>query len=83
MSDSNNQFQSIFDSLQAHAPVIANSTAAERIDKLQRLYKAVYDLRDEISKAGLAELGMDGRFHLCRMWCLKTGTFQYPDWYCR
>jgi aldehyde dehydrogenase (NAD+) len=64
MSDSNNQFQSIFDSLQAHAPVIANSTAAERIDKLQRLYKAVYDLRDEISKAGLAELGMDGRFHL-------------------
>ena len=59
-----NQYQAIFDRLNAKAPSIARSTAAQRIDKLRRLYQATYDLRAEISAAGFEELGMDGKLHL-------------------
>ncbi|MFZ4688088.1 MAG: aldehyde dehydrogenase family protein [Polymorphobacter sp.] len=68
-----NQYQDIFDRLKAKAPAIARSTAAERIDKLRRLYQATYDLRAEISAAGFEELGMDGKLHLIPL----KGEVQY------
>jgi aldehyde dehydrogenase (NAD+) len=68
-----NQYQAIFDRLAAKAPAIARSTAAERIDKLRRLYQATYDLRAEISAAGFEELGMDGKLHLIPL----KGEVQY------
>ena len=68
-----NQYQTIFDRLAAAAPAIARSTAAERIDKLRRLYQATYDLRAEISAAGFEELGMDGKLHLIPL----KGEVQY------
>lgn len=59
-----NPYAELFQRLAAKAPQIAQSTAAERIDKLRRLYQAVFDLRHEISHAGRDELGMDGKLHL-------------------
>lgn len=59
-----NPYQSIFDKLRAKAPELADTTPQQRIEKLRRLYKAVYELRHEISRAGHDELGMDGKLHL-------------------
>src|SRR3546814_10814401 len=59
-----NPYQAIFDKLQAKAPELARTTAAERVAKLRALYQAVYDLRAEIGQAGHDELGMDGKLHL-------------------
>ena len=59
-----NPYQATFDRLAARAPALARTTASERIAKLRALYQAVYDLRAEISEAGHAELGMDGKLHL-------------------
>lgn len=53
-----------FDKLQAKAPALARTTAAERVAKLRALYQAVYELRAEIGQAGHDELGMDGKLHL-------------------
>lgn len=54
----------IYGQLRARAPQIARSTAAERIEKLRRLYQAVYDLRAEIGEASMREVAMDGRMML-------------------
>lgn len=54
----------LFDRLRDRSPAIGRSTAAERIAKLRRLYRAVYDLRMEIAAAGREETAMDGRLHL-------------------
>lgn len=54
----------LFRQLNERAPAIARSSTEERIDKLRRLYQAVYDLRAEIGEAGLAEVSMDGRLAL-------------------
>ncbi len=59
-----NPYQPIFDRLAARAPALARTTAEQRIAKLRALYRAVYDLREEISAAGHEELGMDGKLHL-------------------
>lgn len=53
-----------FDRLRASALESARSTAAERVAKLRRLYRGVYDLRAEIGAAGREEIAMDGRLHL-------------------
>ncbi len=53
--------EEIFNRLKANAPVIARTSAAERIEKLRRMYRAAYDLRDEIEAAGYEELGMNGK----------------------
>jgi aldehyde dehydrogenase (NAD+) len=57
-------YRQVYDQLRHRSLPIAGSTAEERIDKIRRLYRAVYDLRAEIGKAGDAELGMDGRLAL-------------------
>ncbi|MGH6782828.1 MAG: aldehyde dehydrogenase family protein, partial [Sphingomonadaceae bacterium] len=59
-----NPYQEVFVKLQARAPALARTTAAERIAKLRALYQAVYELRAEIGQAGHDELGMDGKMHL-------------------
>ncbi|MEM9013698.1 MAG: aldehyde dehydrogenase family protein [Pseudomonadota bacterium] len=59
-----NQFHETFAKLRAKAPELARTTAAERIEKLRRLYQTVYDLRHDISHVGKDELGMDGKMHL-------------------
>jgi aldehyde dehydrogenase (NAD+) len=59
-----NDIPQIFARAAAHAPVVARSTAADRIAKLRQLYQAVYDHRAEIGAAGLDELGMNGMFAL-------------------
>jgi aldehyde dehydrogenase (NAD+) len=57
-------YRPAFDKLRQQSARIARSTATERVEKIRRLYKAVYDLRAEIGRAGDAELGMDGRLSL-------------------
>jgi aldehyde dehydrogenase (NAD+) len=57
-------YRSVFEELRQRCARIARSTAAERVDKIRRLYQAVYELRGEIGRAGDAELGMDGRLSL-------------------
>lgn len=57
-------YREIFDRLRARAPAIARSSAAERIEKLRRLYRAAYELRMDIGAAGREEIAMDGRLHL-------------------
>jgi len=59
-----NQFQEIFDRLRAREQVLADTTAEQRIEKINRLYQAVYDLRAEAGEAGLKEVGLDGRGQL-------------------
>jgi aldehyde dehydrogenase (NAD+) len=59
-----NPYQPIFDRLANRAIALARTSADERIVKVRALYRAVYDLREEISAAGYSELGMDGRLHL-------------------
>lgn len=59
-----NRFQEIFDRLKAREQELADSTAEERIDKINRLFQAVYELRDEAREAGLKEVGLDGRGQL-------------------
>jgi aldehyde dehydrogenase (NAD+) len=59
-----NRFQEIFDRLKAREQILANTTAEERIDKVNRLYNAAYELRAEIGEAGLKEVGLDGRGQL-------------------
>jgi aldehyde dehydrogenase (NAD+) len=59
-----NRFQDIFDRLKARERILADSTAEERLDKINRLYNAVYELRAEIGEAGLKEVGLDGRGQL-------------------
>jgi aldehyde dehydrogenase (NAD+) len=59
-----NDIPQIFARAAAHAPVVARSSAADRIAKLRQLYQAVYDHRAEIGAAGLDELGMNGMFAL-------------------
>ncbi len=57
-------YRQVFEQLLQRCAGIARSTTAERVDKIRRLYRAVYDLRGEIGLAGDAELGMDGRLSL-------------------
>lgn len=57
-------YRQVYDQLRHRSLPIAGSTAEERIDKIRRLYRAVYELRAEIGKAGDSELGMDGRLAL-------------------
>ena len=57
-------YRPVFEKLRQRSAHIARSTAAERVEKIRRLYQAVYDLRAEIGRAGDAELGMDGRLSL-------------------
>jgi len=54
----------IFRRLRDATSQTAASTAAERRDKLRRLYQAVYELRGAIGEAGQAETGVDGRLAL-------------------
>ncbi len=56
--------QDIFNKLKANAPAIARTTAAQRIEKLRKLYRNVYEYRNEIGEAGLEELGMNGMLAL-------------------
>lgn len=85
-------YQQLFTQLKARCPGIARSTAAERVEKIRRLYQAVYDLRAEIGRAGDAELGMDGRLallplkeevrHACERlesWMTRTDVEQVPS----
>lgn len=57
-------YQDVLARLQKRSARIARSTAPERVEKIRRLYQAVYDLREAIGRAGDAELGMDGRLAL-------------------
>ncbi|MBS0580824.1 MAG: aldehyde dehydrogenase family protein [Proteobacteria bacterium] len=57
-------YDQVFARLRRESARIAGSGAAERVDKIRRLYRAVYELRGEIGRAGDAELGMDGRLSL-------------------
>jgi aldehyde dehydrogenase (NAD+) len=57
-------YREVFERLRQRSIDSARSTAAERVDKIRRLYRAVYELRAEIGRAGDAELGMDGRLAL-------------------
>lgn len=59
-----NKYQDVFDRLLANADKFAESTVDERIERIKRLYKATYDLRAEIGKAGVDEIGSDGRGQL-------------------
>lgn len=59
-----NDFQASFDRLQGRATMLARTTAAERVEKIQRLYQALYDLRGDIGEAGRKEIGQDGRGQL-------------------
>lgn len=59
-----NRYQDIFDRLSKAAPGFAKSSAAERVARIRKLYQAVYDLRGEIGRAGLEEVGADGRGQL-------------------
>lgn len=62
-----NEYQELFSGLQERSLELASTSAEERIAKLRQLYKATYELRHEISRAGQAELGMDGKLHLVPM----------------
>jgi aldehyde dehydrogenase (NAD+) len=57
-------YQDVFARLRERSARIARSTAPERVEKIRRLYQAVYDLREAIGRAGDTELGMDGRLAL-------------------
>jgi aldehyde dehydrogenase (NAD+) len=59
-----NRFQDIFDSLKAREQQLAETTPQERIEKVNRLYQAVYELRAEAGEAGMKEVGQDGRGQL-------------------
>ena len=61
---SDQDLSSVFARLRERSLELADTNAQERADKIRRLYRAVYDLRHEISRAGHAELGMDGKMHL-------------------
>lgn len=50
------QVREVFDRLAARAPALAQTTAQERIDKLQRLLKIMLDSRPAIIEAGQKEL---------------------------
>jgi aldehyde dehydrogenase (NAD+) len=56
--------QAAFERMRARAPALAKTTAAERLAKLRRIHQAIYDLREEIGRTGLEELGQDGRAQL-------------------
>ncbi|MEM9706121.1 MAG: aldehyde dehydrogenase family protein [Pseudomonadota bacterium] len=64
MVQTENPYTDVFKKLRDRAPALAKTSAAERIDKLRRLYAAVYELRHDISHVGKDELGMDGKMHL-------------------
>ncbi|MDT0575191.1 aldehyde dehydrogenase family protein [Croceicoccus sp. F390] len=61
------EYQKTFNRLQERSVALGASTAQERAAKIRQLYRAVYDLRHEISRAGQKELGMDGKMHLVPM----------------
>jgi aldehyde dehydrogenase (NAD+) len=57
-------FGDVFARLQARAAELARTTAAQRIEKIQRLYQVTFDLRAEVGEAGLKEVGLDTRNQL-------------------
>ncbi len=57
-------FSAMFEKLHDRSLELAATSAEERVEKIKRLYRAVYDLRHEISRTGHSELGMDGKMHL-------------------
>lgn len=61
---STEDFEALFQHLRSRSAELARTSAAERIEKLRRLYQAVYDLRAEIGEAGLKETGLNGQFAL-------------------
>lgn len=80
-----NPYRTLFRRLDDKAPQLARASAVERVEKLKRLYQAVYDLRAEIGQAGLDELGMDGRLSLLplkeaiRFTCERLAGWMEPE----